>query len=106
MTDHHRFRSTLALCAAAFLSVWASAQAQPVADPLASKSLPSVSPLSNRALTEVRGKGATNAVVPGTKIAVILWDERGTPKMNQNAGGVDSVSQGAGNVQINNLTRN
>ena len=68
--------------------------------------LPAAAPLSNQELAQERGRGETRTVTPGTQLAVILWDERGTPKTNKTPGPVDSVSQGVGNHQLNSLTQN
>jgi len=60
-------------------------------------------PLTNRALTQVRGKGASNTPAAQQQLAVILWDERGTPKATDASYG---QSVGAGNSQSNSLSQN
>lgn len=97
---HRVLPSLIALCAVALLG-WArvvQAEAPPVPG--------SAAPLSNHELAHERGRGVTQSVRPGTQIAVILWDERGTSRTNTSSGSVASVSQGIGNQQTNSLRQN
>lgn len=66
--------------------------------------LPPGALLTDRALTEVRGKGATDAPQAHQQVAVILWDERGGAPKASNASYNQSL--GTGNAQGNRLTQN
>lgn len=65
---------------------------------------PDAAPVTDRALTDVRGRGVSDVPKAHQQLAVILWDERGgAPKASDAA---YSQSLGPGNSQSNILTQN